>query len=186
MTKTAPGMVPCRPCTTALRSIRANRGVARKVAVGSVVLVTISRAQQEAERQTVIAEKQSAIAAKETDKAKGAEQRVLDQLNQLKAEEAARIKAEASAATAGKAVESSQAALAAKAIELQAALEESVKNAAAAQAMARQANAAEKKERVARQEQEAQAKKLAGLVRKQNQRLKKLERERSKIVTDLK
>jgi serine/threonine protein kinase len=156
------------------------------VAVGSVVLVTISRAQQEAERQNEIAERQTAIAEQETKKAKGAEQRVLDQLNQLKAEETARIAAEETALKAGQKVESSQAELAAANLELTELLADSEKLKTAAQLMARQANAAEKKERAAREKQEAQAKKLADLLAQQKKRVKKLERERSKILTELK
>jgi serine/threonine protein kinase len=156
------------------------------VAVGAVVIVTISQAEKEAQQATLEAQRQSALAATETEKAKEAEKRVLEQLKTIQEKEKARELAEAEAAKAGAQVASSRAELANANVQLRSALVDAEKLKSDAQAAARKAKEAEKKERLARQERETQAKKLEKLLANERKRVKNLERERKKILTELK
>jgi hypothetical protein len=137
----------------------------------TVALITIREAEQTARRAEQAAKQQAAVAETETTRAQAAERTVTDQLALLKAEEAARRDAESKAMDAAERLTVTNADLATSNERLQRAAQQ-------AQEAARAAAAATAAERESRRQ-------LESLLDKERDRVKELERQRGKIIDDL-
>lgn len=142
------------------------------VGIGAIALVAIQGAQRQA-----VDEKDRA--EQEAQRAKTAEGKIRDQLDVIEREKTAKEKFRAEATEKGVEVEKGREALAAKAIALQAALVRAEADREKAKAAAARAG------RAASDEKQANAR-LERLLVKERKRAERLEKQRKKIITDLK
>ncbi len=159
-------------------------------ALGAAALVRISNAQAEAKDQAVTAQLEAEKARAAEQKARAAEGEAARQLELVKAEAARRTKAEAerqsaeaAALQARAAVELSREELERANNDLTASLAQSQKDKLKAQQLALAANTAEAAARKATDEAKAASSKLQTLLAREQQRVKQLELEKSKIAT---